>query len=102
MLARESCNCKQAGYLCRMHQTNLMRSALAAIVVGALILLLCRPWCSKAVGEIWTCASCASQTEDPAVAGWHLFADGLGEEHALCDDCIRLAPETDQVEPPEN
>jgi hypothetical protein len=48
----------------------------------------------------WTCANCATQTEDPAVGGWHLFEDGLGEENALCPDCTRVSPETD-LDPPE-
>ena len=49
--------------------------------------------------QTWTCANCAGQTEDPAVDGWHLFADGLGEEHAVCADCAHAATET-HLEPP--
>jgi hypothetical protein len=41
----------------------------------------------------WTCASCAAETADPALEGWHLFEDGMGEEHALCADCTRVSPD---------
>ena len=34
-----------------------------------------------------TCAKCAAQSADPYREGWHLFEDGLGEEHAVCAEC---------------
>jgi hypothetical protein len=42
-----------------------------------------------------TCAVCGTRTRDPALEGWHVFEDGLGEEHALCSGCIHASSETD-------
>jgi len=44
-------------------------------------------------GGVSTCANCAGQATDPALEGWHVFDDGLGEEHALCAECSRIAPD---------
>ena len=40
-------------------------------------------------GSETACANCAARSADPSRAGWHVFDDGLGEEHALCRDCTR-------------
>lgn len=34
-----------------------------------------------------TCVSCDGRTSDASRDGWHVFDDGLGEEHAICPTC---------------
>jgi hypothetical protein len=34
-----------------------------------------------------TCSNCGIQTADPHREGWHVFEDGLDEQHALCRRC---------------
>ena len=38
------------------------------------------------------CANCAARSFDPLREGWHVFDDGLDEEHAVCLDCTRDTP----------
>ena len=38
------------------------------------------------------CVACGQRSENPDLDGWHVFSDGVGEEHALCLACGSASP----------
>jgi len=47
---------------------------------------------ASAIETDGTCVVCGAVAPDATRAGWHVFDDGTGEEHALCAGCLKAAP----------